>query len=277
MGMVLFFYCLPAGLLAGVILFLFSQFIFKKPFENRSKIKFFALYLILLILSFYFASLFPSYFIPSKGSGDYIGLAVGTFFVGASFGTSYLISEIIAFMFKNQFYQMISKDKNITKYHTRFRRFFSFIIDGILFVPLIWIDDLLWDSKVPLFGYFIWVLICSIIPIVYYTYSHAYFSQTIGKWVCRVRVIDYNSESRITLAQSLLRYIVPILLLPYSVYYFLSTYSSSLLNRDFEESALLVVTLILITWVLSEIICMRVNKKCRAIHDFIAKTVVVKI
>lgn len=164
------------------------------------------------------------------------------------------------------------------KYQTGFRRFLALIIDGLIFFPVDWLNQTIWDLKAPIFGFFFWAIIYSLLGVVYYVYMHAKFGQTIGKWICKVKVLDHDSEDKISTKQAVLRDIVPVVLIPYSIYVYSASYSAWLTDATIEQNTLdLFLAFALGMWGLLEIISMLTNEKRRAIHDFIANTVVVRV
>jgi uncharacterized RDD family membrane protein YckC len=106
---------------------------------------------------------------------------------------------------------------------------------------------------------------------------HAKFGQTIGKMVTRVKVVDVSESRNLTLKQSCMRDIVPIMLIPFSLYAYaqLSFYGQTWESLE-QGRAFIFVGYAMIGWVLLEFISMLFNHKRRAIHDFIAGSVVVK-
>lgn len=112
----------------------------------------------------------------------------------------------------------------------------------------------------------------------YSIYLHGRFGQTVGKMATRVRVVNALTEEPITFRRASLRDCVPILLsIP------LLIYNSYLLLIEFpvrESSALNELAnwtiYIRVIWWLVELITMLTNDKRRAVHDFIAGTVVVR-
>ena len=139
------------------------------------------------------------------------------------------------------------------------------------FYPAVW-DTALWLAVIVIvWGY-------PVITWVYSVYLHGRFGQTVGKMVTRVRVVNALTEEPITVRHALLRDCVPILisipLLIYNSYLLLiespvreSSTINELANWTFYIGGI---------WWLVEIITMLTNNKRRAVHDFIAGTVVVR-
>ena len=106
---------------------------------------------------------------------------------------------------------------------------------------------------------------------------HTLAGQTIGKAAANVKVIDHKTEKDITFKQALLRDCVPIAFLAFIIIIqSLITISPDAEIPTWYTNSLLTFIFVLFTWHLLEIITMLFNKKNRAIHDYIAGTVVVR-
>ena len=115
--------------------------------------------------------------------------------------------------------------------------------------------------------------IVSVLPVSYMVYMHGRFGQTLGKYICGVKVLALNG-ARITYEQAIRRDIVPCLLLPVWVW----TTGYLAIYRVYPPSIMFRWALYIgIYWTLLEIITMLFNEQRRAIHDFIARTVVVRV
>lgn len=169
------------------------------------------------------------------------------------------------------------------KYKTGSKRFFASIIDGqiisLVYLPVSVIDSVVWNSRPSLFVFFIWISFFSSLSVVYVVCAHAHWGQTLGKQICGVRVVNNNSESRISYRQAILRSIVPVLYTLYSIFlttaYYANWLSGSLENQNIFRSLEQNLTFIIFFWTILEIITLITNKKRRALHDLIAKTVVI--
>lgn len=114
-----------------------------------------------------------------------------------------------------------------------------------------------------------------------YIYSvllHGLYGQTVGKMILSVKVVNYSNEKNISFWQAFLRDCVPVVVL------FVTILVLSFAPVDDEGNLPSVVDSILIfsavfhiTWFLVEVITMLLNDKRRALHDFIAGTVVIRI
>ena len=104
------------------------------------------------------------------------------------------------------------------KYSNFWRRFFAILVVSIVFLPLEWIDDYVLSGVINSGGVFAWGVAYSLIGITYYVGMHAKYGQTIGKMVTRVKVVDISESRNLTLKQSCMRDIVPIILIPFQLY-----------------------------------------------------------
>ncbi|PTC03949.1 RDD family protein [Vibrio mediterranei] len=163
------------------------------------------------------------------------------------------------------------------KYSNFWRRFFAVIIDGLVFLPLQWIDEYILSGAIGSVGVFLWGVGGAILGISYYVILHAKYGQTIGKMVMKVKVVDVSESRNITVKQSCMRDIVPIIMAPFTVYAYaqLAFFGKTWQSLD-QDSVLTIVSLIMISWVVLESVSMLFNEKRRAVHDYIAGSVVVR-
>lgn len=115
--------------------------------------------------------------------------------------------------------------------------------------------------------------------LVYYIAMHGRYGQTLGKMLTEVKVVHKSEARGITVWQATLRDIVPVI-------GFLISIAGSVVYAVVPETDELTGTLIVIAgayvyasgfWYIAEIVSMLFNRKRRAVHDFIAGTVVVRI
>jgi uncharacterized RDD family membrane protein YckC len=169
-------------------------------------------------------------------------------------------------------------EQDFTKYTTGGRRFFAGFIDGLVLSMTIGLINS-WVLR----SNFSPILIVLWLPIIYFgnfAYSvlmHGYFGQTLGKMVCKIKVLN-TSEQPITLMQAFLRDIViigiNIISLAISINLFLT--GDGIESPKFANLQM-VIGVAELGWFVAEILTMLTNKKRRAVHDFIAGTVVVKV
>lgn len=162
------------------------------------------------------------------------------------------------------------------KYRTGLKRLWAVFIDGIVFLPLLLAE--LWIHKTTnnISVLFIWATFVSFIPPIYSVILHYKTGQTIGKRVAGIKVLDINEERKLTLRQSIYRdsFFLVAALTGLLYYGFLLTNADGGRNILVEYSSFS--NMSGFWWVLLEVATMLTNSKRRALHDFIAKSVVVR-
>lgn len=158
------------------------------------------------------------------------------------------------------------------KYSTFWPRFWAPSIDQLVLWPLVTFIPFLIVSSLnssPIQVEYIY----GISSLLYYPYSmylHTAQGATVGKKVCKVRVVDAKNERPIKFRQALLREIIPALFIIGILIAGIIDYETG------SETTLEWVGFTFAIWFILEIITMLTNRKRRALHDFIAGTVVVR-
>ena len=165
------------------------------------------------------------------------------------------------------------------RYQTFWRRFAAGILDGGVLLPLSWFDQWIWDNVTTTAILVTWFIMNSLSYLLYSVLLHGYFGQTVGKRLVSVKVFDL-SGSKLSMKQAILRDSVWIVLTLYGVLIDLpgifegkNPYSST----SELSLALLVSLYAAAAWFVLELITMLTNPKRRAIHDFIAGSVVMRL
>lgn len=182
----------------------------------------------------------------------------------------FLISLLIACIVYNH-YKRITYRSHL-KYSTFWPRFWAPSVDSIVLWPFLTLIPHLLSFVFPSFLNTFINIIVNILHLVYSIYFHGTYGATIGKMACKVKIVDAKTEKPITMRQAVLRDSVPIVLTIY-LYGYLG------IQRDFETNTTTVsfyVFLMVYLWFFAEIVTMLTNEKRRAIHDFIAGTVVIR-
>jgi uncharacterized RDD family membrane protein YckC len=163
------------------------------------------------------------------------------------------------------------------KYATFWRRFYAGLIDGLIFIPvgLLYSYTFSHSSSAPL--RILVYLLNSSVFLVYSIWMLSMYGQTIGKWAGKVIVLDV-SERPLTFRQAFLREIFGVVLWPIGLAINISRIIQGVdisqaanlttINRIIGYSAFL--------WFVIEVVSMLTNNKRRALHDFIAGTVVIR-
>ena len=166
------------------------------------------------------------------------------------------------------------------RYWTGLERLIAAIIDGMLLsLPLFilfegWtVYHLLPDSFRDVYLYIklqVFPILTTFLPIAYSIYMHYRYGQTIGKMVMKIKVVDLSENKSISLKQAVQRDSIWIVLqlLDFVIEYYRLDDLHKLRMTDVNNVA--------ICWTLLQLISMLTNSKRRAIHDFVAGTVVIK-
>jgi uncharacterized RDD family membrane protein YckC len=112
------------------------------------------------------------------------------------------------------------------------------------------------------------------IPYLYSIYLHGKFGQTVGKYLMKIKVYDVSEKKEISYKQAILRDIIPFASVV--VVQFISLFLNDQSN-GFLHSLLAAIGAFVTIWTVLELITMLFNKKRRALHDFIANTVVLRL
>lgn len=170
------------------------------------------------------------------------------------------------------------------KYQTIGARFLALIIDSLLTVILVIFLFVVYGSISSLHefsqivNYFGSILII-LLPIIYTIAMHAQYGQTLGKMAAKVKVLNIE-ENPINLGQAIIRslpQIIPLFLV-------IGFQNPQSLGGSASEADKLVMPYLagitnglLVIWNIADIIVALSNEKHRALHDYIAGTVVVKL
>jgi uncharacterized RDD family membrane protein YckC len=166
------------------------------------------------------------------------------------------------------------------KYKTFAPRFWAGIIDGLVFLPINLSDDYL---SSPARGPVILISWAIFSYSAYWLYSvllHARYGQTLGKRAMHVKVMDVSEERIPTLTQAFFRDAVYIAISVSSLLYFIYlVIAHKYVNSAEQVTSLpgIVLACASLGWSLLEIITMFANSKRRAVHDLIARTVVLRV
>lgn len=171
----------------------------------------------------------------------------------------------------------ILKNMGNGKYRTSFRRILAAFIDALVLGPLSFISYLIYKKSSNQTVLFTTYAVETMIPIFYSIIFHFKYGYTIGKYLVDVKVLDLTESKLITFKQSLYRdsfyLIITIGTIIYSGVIFLKSSnleSSVKISSNFFHFPVPY-------WTIIEIITMMTNKKRRALHDFLAGSVVVKV
>jgi uncharacterized RDD family membrane protein YckC len=169
------------------------------------------------------------------------------------------------------------------KYETIYPRLAEGILDSLVYWPVGFLIALLSLKISPLagaslsvLGYLIWLG--------YFVIMHRRYGQTLGKMMVKVRVVDYRTGGPLSWRQAWLREGIPILFSMLPALQDLLTARNfpaaplnlqSMPDLSFSFAAVLPYGLSL-GWLIAEIGCVLTTPKRRALHDFLAGTLVIR-
>jgi uncharacterized RDD family membrane protein YckC len=166
----------------------------------------------------------------------------------------------------------------MNKYSTTGARIGAAIVDAVIFIPFASLNGYLTETlsgKAVLL--ILWIIFTMFVYWFYSIFMHGKYGQTLGKMAMGVKIVTYPDELPITFKNAVIRD------LPYFIIYFLETcfLTAVIVSPELAFNNIIsIITLILsfanIGWVLLEIFSMLFNDKKRAVHDLIAKTVVIR-
>lgn len=159
------------------------------------------------------------------------------------------------------------------RYQTGWPRFVAFWIDAFVLSALRGAISWLISLNMGMIVSVLLAIAYSSVHVAYPVYMHGRFGQTLGKVVVRVRVVGIDGF-RISYEQAALRDVVPCLLLPVSIWLALHTVIT---GEQPHPTTYQWAYSFAFMWVLLEMLTMLFNEQRRAIHDLIARTVVVRL
>ena len=165
------------------------------------------------------------------------------------------------------------------RYQTFWPRFWAALVDGLVMMPLFIAFSLMLvheNVSLRVVGY----LLAALSPIAYSVVLHGIYGKTVGKHLNNIRVISVD-EARLTFAQAARRdsVLIPPLLFVASIelpMILSGDYPQHAQLEPFVETLFLISGLCVQIWAAAEIVSMLTNRKRRAIHDFLAGSVVVR-
>jgi uncharacterized RDD family membrane protein YckC len=164
----------------------------------------------------------------------------------------------------------------IHKYHTFGKRLVAGLIDGLIFIPFSILDNRFEDTDNKAI-FIVWTLFHSICRTLYAVIGHGKYGQTIGKGLMGIKVFDLNEKTLIGYKNAFLRESVWFFVIIAGIIYLtINTSNTAALNEEIKAIYYYnVVGLTSGIWLILELITMFFNKKRRALHDFLAGSVVV--
>jgi uncharacterized RDD family membrane protein YckC len=153
-----------------------------------------------------------------------------------------------------------------------------------VFLPLRWLDGWIWRAVSTPFVLVPWYASYSMSIVAYSVILHWKWGQTLGKRLTGVRVCSLSGGA-LSLRQAALRDILPLVINTVSVLLDLPLVAQG--RNPYQEAAALGVSSLsplhifvlwsFLAWFALEVLTMLTNAKRRALHDFIAGTVVMRL
>src|SRR3990172_4083522 len=92
-----------------------------------------------------------------------------------------------------------------SRYQTFWRRFWAGNIDALVILPLAFIDPWKHSQQLPIFLLELWFIFHETAWYFYSVLMHGRYGQTLGKMVCKVKVVDKSEAKPITYRQAFFR------------------------------------------------------------------------
>ena len=208
------------------------------------------------------------------------------FLILAAFG----LSPLVVPLYTRRFYKGYSAYPE-QKYRTFWPRLWASYTDGVILFPVglilqyyVTLEASFWENMRWLFV--IVLIVNTAYWWVYTIYMHGRFGQTVGKRSTYVRVVDAKTEEPITFKHALIRDSIPLVILAplliYESYRFLVglPIGELLIGTETDTEATtsreIWTSVVVLAWWVAECVTMLTNDKRRAVHDYIAGTVVVR-
>lgn len=173
----------------------------------------------------------------------------------------------------------MSLNNSLDKYQTISSRFVALIVDCIVLFPLMaagsYLTYFIGTSAVIIFAV---NALLGLISVFYYILMHALFGQTLGKMLVKIKVLDI-SEAPLNLGQAAIRslpQLIPVIIaIGFENPGGLSG-NSSQWDAQLTEAMNFLLTISILIWTVLNIIIAVSGEKHRALHDYMAGTIVVK-
>jgi len=163
------------------------------------------------------------------------------------------------------------------KYQTFWHRLFAGIIDWLVFLPYGIVSAMIpTDSEMKI--YIAADLVFTLLWTLYVVIGHGKYGQTLGKKAMRIKVYDISEQKLIGYQRAFLRESISFFIsIAWSIYFFITVGDLNkkelITSGNFENIGLYISGI----WFLVEIVTTLTNKKYRAVHDYIAGSVVIRL
>lgn len=183
--------------------------------------------------------------------------------------------------------EILVPEKSELSYAGFWRRFFAYWVDAIVLLPVIFIS--IWgDQQSRLFQLY-WLVPGALISLWFHVYLVQRYGGTPGKLLLKIKITKLDGTA-VSFKEAILRHSVLFLLSIMSTVVLLPSYlgmtDAQYFSMDWIERSRYLqenssgmfdfANIAMNIWIWSEFLIMLTNKKRRALHDFIAGTVVIK-
>lgn len=154
------------------------------------------------------------------------------------------------------------------KYQTFLKRFGATIIDAIIFLPVLFLsNELFGPEPEKSIG---WQIIQNGLYYAYSIIGHTLYGQTIGKRLASIKVVQNKDETKfLSFYQAFLRDSIGVVILLLQLFILAFNYGDTEIGEE-------IISLSTLVWIVAEMVTMLFSSKRRSIHDYIAKSVVIK-
>lgn len=163
------------------------------------------------------------------------------------------------------------------KYQTFWPRFWAALIDTSIFIPVLLVTHWLFRADTPPSVRGAWFLVATFSGAAYSAVFHARWGQTIGKRLMGVVVRDV-SERPLSLRQAVVRDFLPLATAAHDAVSFAPMVFAGKNPFDLSPDAVDTPFMWFVElWAVLEVLTMLTNPRRRALHDLIARSVVVRV
>jgi uncharacterized RDD family membrane protein YckC len=160
------------------------------------------------------------------------------------------------------------------KYKTFLPRLVALLIDSFIMLPIGISDDWFRQAEFPRLFFYFWIPLSALVFPVYMIVMHGLYGQTLGKMWMNVKVLSV-AEEPIKFKQAIVRELPQLIFNIGTIYLGIAFFGESPESENLKAAYTPIVIFVTV-WVLADILTFLFNDKCRALHDFIAGTVVVR-
>lgn len=161
------------------------------------------------------------------------------------------------------------------KYKTFFPRLVALLIDSFIMLPIAIFDDWFRRAEYPPLFFYIWIPLSAAVFPAYMIFMHGKYGQTLGKMYMNVKVVKVEKEEKISFGNAFLRE-SPQLLFNISSVVLGIVFLGENPESERLKTPFGVFGFVTFVWAMADVTTFFYNEKRRALHDYIAGTVVVK-